>query len=236
MKGVRAVFRKEFRSYLQSSMGYIYLVVFLVLANWLFLRGFFIVNQLSFRSFFLLMPWLFLLFIPAITMRIWAEERKLGTIEILFTLPLKESQVLIGKFLASLAFLGISLLLTLPLPITGAFLGSPDVGQIVGGYLGALFLGAAYISIGTFASSLTDSQIVAFILGAIICFALFLVGENFVLVTLPPSIASVFRYLGLGSHFDSIARGVIDSRDVIYYLSVIWFFLYLSLRVVEDKR
>ncbi len=236
MRGVKAVFKKEIRSYLQSSMGYIYLVVFLVLVNWLFLRGFFIINQLSYRSFFMLLPWLFLLFIPAITMRLWAEERKLGTIEVLFTLPLKESDVLLGKFLASLAFLAISLLLTLPLPLTGLFLGSPDLGEIVGGYLGALLLGAAYISIGIFASSLTDSQIVAFILGAIICFGLFIVGQDFVLITLPTSIASVLRYLGLGAHFESIARGVIDTRDIIYYLSIIGFFLYLSLRTVEEKR
>jgi len=236
MKTISAVFKKEFRSYFTSPMGYIYLIVFLVLTNWLFLKGFFIINQANFRGLFSIFPWLFLLFVPAISMRLWAEEKKLRTIEVVFTLPVKEHEVLIGKFLAAFAFLSISVLLTLPLPITTALLGKPDWGQIVSGYIGSLLLGAAYLSIGLFASALSENQIVAFILGSLFCFILFVVGEDFVLMSLPSWISPFLQYFGLGYHFDSILRGVIDSRDIIYYISVISLFLFLNVRALEWER
>jgi len=236
MRVLFAVFKKEFRSYLASPMGYIYLVVFLILANWFFFRGFFLVNQASLRSLFGMFPWLFLLFVPAITMRLWAEERKLRTLEVLLTLPVKDHQVALGKFLASLVFLILSLVLTLPLPLSISLIGKLDWGQVVCGYLGAILLGASYLAIGLFASSLSESQIVAFILGALFCFILFLVGEEIVLYSMPTKVASFLQYLGLGYHYDGIARGVIDSRDVLYYLSVVVFFLYLNLRTLEVRR
>jgi len=236
MRVLFAVLKKEFRSYLASPMGYIYLVVFLILSNWFFFRGFFLINQASLRSLFGMFPWLFLLFVPAITMRLWAEERKLRTLEVLLTLPVKDYQVALGKFLASVAFLVLSLVLTLPLPLSISLIGKLDWGQVVCGYLGAILLGASYLAIGLFASSLSESQIVAFILGALFCFILFLVGEEIVLYSMPTSIASFLQHLGLGYHYDGIARGVIDSRDVIYYLSVVVFFLYLNLRTLEVRR
>jgi ABC-2 type transport system permease protein len=217
-------------------MGYIYLVVFLVLVSWVFLRGFFLIGQASFRGLFSILPWVFLLFVPAITMRLWAEERKLGTDELLMTLPITSSQAVCGKFLASLAFLAISVGLTLILPLTGFAIGNPDPGPIVCGYIGALLMGASYLAIGMFASNLTDNQIAAFVIGIFICFALFIIGENIVIMTLPGFIAGLFRFLGLGTHFQSIARGVIDTRDVIYYFSVIGFFLFLNVRTLETRR
>ena len=236
MRTTLAVFKRELKGYFSSPMGYIYLVVFLVLTNWLFLRGFFITNQANFRGLFSIFPWIFLLFIPAVTMRLWAEERKLNTLEVLFTLPVRDHEVLLGKYLASLAFVAISLALTLLLPLTGAAIGKPDFGQIAGGYIGTFLLGATYLAIGLFASSLTENQIVAFIVGTLLCFAFFIIGEDIVTFSLPSALASLFQEFGLAYHFRSVVRGVIDSRDIIYYLSMIFFFLFLNLRTLELKR
>lgn len=189
------------------------------------------------RGFFSVMPWMYLFFVPAVTMKLWAEERKLGTVEILMTLPIKDFEVVLGKFLASFALLGVTILLSFSLPIAVASLGDPDGGPIVGGYIGLLLMGAAYLSIGLFASTLTENQIIGFIVGIALCFVLLIIGQEFVLFRIPsPWLASFFRYLGLGTHFSSILRGVIDSRDLIYYFSLIGFFLYLStLRVQMQK-
>ena len=189
------------------------------------------------RGFFSVMPWMYLFFVPAVTMKLWAEERKLGTVEILMTLPIKDFEVVLGKFLASFALLGVTILLSFSLPIAVASLGDPDGGPIIGGYIGLLLMGAAYLSIGLFASTLTENQIIGFIVGIGLCFVLLIIGQEFVLFRIPsPWLASLFRYLGLGTHFSSILRGVIDSRDLIYYFSLIGFFLYLStLRVQMQK-
>ncbi len=231
-----AVMKKELKSYYNSTMGYIITVVFLGLTSWLFFKTFFLYGEATMRPYFNMLPVIFMLFMPAITMRQWAEERKLGTIEVLFTLPLKDTEILLGKYFASLVFLVVMMFLTVTIPISIALIGSPDPGEIISGYLGALLLGGAYLAIGLFASSLTSSQIVAFILGLLFSFVLFIVGESFVTVTLPPAIAPLIRYFGLGYHFDSIARGVIDLRDVIYYLTVIVTFLYLTYIVIKERR
>ncbi len=236
MRTVGSIFKKEFRGYFNSPMGYIYIVVFLVLVNWLFLRTFFIVNQASLRSMFSLFPWMFLLLVPAVTMRLWAEEKKLGTIEILFTLPVKEHEILLGKYLSALAFLSVSIALTLPLPLSVALLGHIDWGQLIASYIGAILLGGAYLAIGIFASSLTENQIVAYILGALFTFILFIVSADIVLFTLPSKMASILQYMGLGYHYENLLRGVIDSRDIIYYLSVIGLFLFLNYELLEGRR
>lgn len=236
MRAVFSIYKKEWRSYLNSPMGYIYLIVFLIIANWLFLRGFFLISQASMRGFFSIIPWLFLLFVPAVSMRLWAEERKLKTLEVLFTLPIRDQDALLGKYFAALTFIALSLALTLPLPIVISLLGNLDWGEVVGGYLGALFLGATFLAIGSFASSLTDNQIVAFIVGALISFGLLILSQDIVLYSMPPKIAPILQYLGLDYHYEGLARGVIDSRDILYYLSVIVLFLYFNLRVLEVKR
>ncbi len=236
MKSTLAIFKKELRAYFISPMGYIYLVVFLILLMWIFFRSFFIVNQASVRTFFDLLPWAFLLFIPAISMRLWTEERRLGTIELMLTYPVSDTQVLLGKYLAAVFFLLITLILTLPLPISVSIIGNLDWGVVFTGYLGAFLLGSAYLSIGLFASSISYNQIVSYLLGAVFIFLLYLVGMQFVLMTLPPKIASILQYLGLGYHYQSITRGVVDLRDILYYLSVIAIFLYLNLRSIELYR
>jgi len=236
MRNIIHIFWKEFRSFFSSPVAYIFIISFLLVTTWLFFRTFFLMNQSSLRAFFSFLPWVFLFLAPAITMRSWAEEKKLGTIEMLMTLPVRDYEIVLGKFLSGFVFLVVALCLTFPLPVTVIALGYPDPGPIWGGYLGSFLLGGAYLSVGLFASSLTENQIVAFILAIVICFVLLIVGENFVLLNMPNTLVSVFSYLGLGAHFESIGRGVIDSRDIVYYLSVIGFFLYLNQLSIESRK
>src|SRR4030042_6522472 len=225
MNHITAIIKKELRNYFNSPLAYIFIRIFLVVSSWLFFRSFFIQSQATMRSYFALMPWLFLFLIPAVTMRLWAEEKKLNTQEILFTWPIKDYEAILGKFLASLIFITTTLILSLSIPITISFIGGLDWGIVIASYLGALFLGAAFLAIGLFISRLTDNQIIAFFLAVALSFAIFIVGEDFVLYSLPNFLVNLAQYLGLGSHFASINRGVLDSRDILYYLSVIGFFL-----------
>ena len=236
MTNITTIFQKEFKSYFSSPVAYIFIVSFLVVTSWLFIRTFFIADQSSMRPFFSILPWIFLFLAPAITMRSWAEEKKLGTIEILMTLPVKGWEIVVGKFLSGFFFLSLTVCLTFPLAVTVYMLGSPDMGPIWGGYLGAFLLGGAYLAIGLFASSITENQIVSFIIAIIICFAFLVIGEDFVVFYAPSSIVPILSYLGLGAHFQSIGRGVIDSRDILYYLSIIVFFLFLNHIVIEQKK
>ncbi len=236
MNPIFAIFKRELKEYFNSAIAYICITVFLVLVNWLFFRGFFIEGQANLRQFFNLIPWIFLFFIPAITMRLWAEEKRLGTYEILMTLPVKDYEVVLGKFLASYMFLFITIALTIGIPITVAYLGDPDWGPIIGGYVGILLMGGVYLAIGLFCSSLTLNQIVAFIISITLAFVLFIIGENIVLFAIPNFLVPSFEYLGLANHFDNISSGVIDSRDIIYYLSLIFFFLYLNVRTLESRK
>jgi ABC-2 type transport system permease protein len=235
IKTIYILFRKELMSYFNSPIAYIFIGVFLVIGNWLFLKNFFLIGQVSMRAYFDLLPWIFLFLSPAITMRLWAEEKKTGTIEFLLTLPVTDWQVVLAKFFSSLAFILISLLLSITLPITLAILGNVDWGPIIGGYLGALFLGGAYLSLGLFISSLTKNQIIAFVLGLVACFMAFIVGADFVLIGAPKFAAPIMKFLGLGSHFYNITKGVIDSKDIIYYGSFIFIFLWLNARIIQSR-
>jgi ABC-2 type transport system permease protein len=236
MHNIGVIAGKEFRAYFSSVIAYIFITLFLAVSGWLFMQSFFLLGQASLRSFFSLLPWLFLIFVPAVAMRLWAEEKKLGTIELLMTFPVRDSEVVLGKFLAAIGFLAVALFLSFPLALTAAYVGDPDWGAICGGYLGALLLGAAYLAIGLFVSSLTENQIVAFLVSAVACFALYIVGEDFVLFRVPQFMVGFLSYLSLGTHFESIGRGVLDTRDLLYYLSVIGFFLFLNVRSVESRK
>jgi ABC-2 type transport system permease protein len=227
---------KEFKAFFVSPIAYVFITVYLVVTNFLFFQGFFLINQADMRGYFGLLPWVFLFFVPAITMRTWAEEKKVKTLEILLTWPVSDLQVVLGKFLAAFAFLAVAILLSITIPITIVFLGNPDVGAIICSYVGALLMGAAYLAIGLWISSLTENQIVAFILGVVATFILFIIGSPFVTMAAPSLIVPVLTYLGLGTHFDSIGRGVIDTRDIIYYLSIIGFFLFLNVRSLESRK
>ncbi|OPX23169.1 MAG: ABC transporter [Planctomycetales bacterium 4484_113] len=233
------IYKKELKSYYESPIAYIFMVVFLAVAVWVFFRGFFLIGEVSLRGLFGIIPWLCLFFIPAISMRLWAEERKTGTNELLFSLPVEEWEVVLGKYLAALLVYTVTLLLTLPVAICVSFLGNLDWGVAIGSYVGALFLGAAVLSIGTFVSSLTTNQIVAFILGVIVVAGLMIVGEPIVTMFIPsslPWLVPYAQYLGLAQHFSSIARGVLDTRDFIYYLLLIVFPLYLTINAIRARK
>lgn len=232
----RVIALKEFRSYFYSPIAYVYLLAFVVLSNWFFFRIFFLTRQADMRPLFGFMPWFLLFLVPAVAMAKWAEERKSGTMELLLTLPVSDRSVVLGKFWGSMGLIAVALLLTLPLPVTVSVIGQLDWGPVIGGYLGLLLLSGTFLSIGLFISSLTQNQIVAFIVGIVACFVLYVLGEPLVTGTLPSWLASIADYLGAGAHFDSIGRGVIDSRDIIYYISVIGFFLWCNWRVVHTRR
>ncbi len=236
MRNIFTIFQKEFKSYFNSPIAYIFIITFILFSSWLFFRTFFLVDQAHLRPLFSIFPWLFLILAPSITMRAWAEEKKMGTIEVLMTLPLKDYEVVLGKFLASFFFMITTVVLTFPLAITVYSLGNPDTGSIIGGYMGAILMGGAYLSIGLFCSSLTKNQIVAFIISTVTCFILLIIGEDIVLMSAPDTFAPLFSYLGLGTHFESISRGVIDSRDLVYYFSTIGFFLFLNTLALESRK
>lgn len=231
---------KEFRTYIRTPIAFVFMTVFLVVMGWLFFwvgsRTFFQRGVLEMRGFFGNIPFVFLFFIPAISMRMWAEEKKLGTMEILLTLPLREWEVVLGKFLAGFTLLIATLFFTLPIPVMLGLVGRPDFGPIWGGYLGVVFLGAAYLAIGLFASSLTENQIVAFILAVVLCFVLYIFGHLTLQGILPSSLESFVFKMSLYSHYESIQRGVLDTRDIFYYLSIILFFLFLNVRVIQGRR
>lgn len=234
-RNIYTIFKKEFAMYFNSTIAYIFITVFLVVSTWIFMSGFFVQGQVEMRSFFTLLPWIFLFFVPAVTMRLWAEERKSGTIEVLLTLPFRDFEVVMGKYLAAFAFLVLTILLTFPIPVSLMMLGEPDMGPIIGGYLGSFLLGGAYLAVGLFVSSFSDNQIVAFIIAVVISFVFLIIGEQFVLQSLPDSAKPVAAYFGLGYHFMNIGKGVIDTRDIVYYLSFIFVFIYATMRQIESR-
>ncbi|MBN1578673.1 MAG: ABC transporter permease [Chitinispirillaceae bacterium] len=236
MNNVMAFFKKEFKSFFISPIAYVFITVYLVVTNFLFFQGFFIINQADMRGYFSLLPWVFLFFVPAITMRSWAEEKKVHTLELLLTWPVSDIEVVLGKFLACFCFLTTAILLSITIPITIVAMGNPDMGPIVGGYLGAILMGAAYLAIGLWVSSNTENQIIAFILGVVATFILFMIGNPFVTMVAPKWMVPIFGYIGLGNHFESIQRGVVDSRDVIYYLSIVGFFLFLNVQSLGSRK
>lgn len=228
------VFKKEFRSYFNSPIAYIVLVVFIGVSGWFFSQQLFLGGQANISGFLGIAPLLFLLLIPAICMRLIAEERSLGTIEVLSTLPLKDHEIVIGKWLASFALILVGLCATLIYPITVAFLGPLDWGSVSASYIGLVLLSLFFTSIGIFTSSITSSQIVAFVVGVVISFFFFVIGK--ILFVIPSPFVSIFEYLGIDYHFTSITRGVIDSRNVIYFLSVTFLFVYGAIYNVRKTK
>ena len=204
MDNILALFKKEFKSYFLSPIAYVFITVFLVVSNFLFFQGFFLINQADMRSYFELLPWIFLFFVPAVTMRSWAEEKKGRTLELLLTWPVSDVEVVAGKFLAAFSFLSIVTLLSVTIPITILCIGKPDLGPIIGGYVGALFMGGAYLAIGMWVSSYTENQIIAFILGVVATFALFIVGNPFFTMAVPQwaqAVVPALSYLWPGEPF-----------------------------------
>jgi ABC-2 type transport system permease protein len=224
MRPAIAVMWRELRSYFVTPVAYVFLVIFLVLAGILtFYAGdFYERGQADLQPFFVMHPWLYLILVPAVTMRMWAEEAKGGTLELLLTLPLTLWQAMLGKFLAAWLFVGLALALTFPIWITVNYLGSPDNGVILAGYLGSWLMAGTFIAIGACLSALTRSQVVAFILTALVCVLLILAGQpqvlDFFQGALPRRLINAVAHLSMLQHFEAISRGVLDVRDLLYFL------------------
>jgi len=234
MQQILAILTKELKDYFISPIAYIVISVFLLVTGWFFFATFFLYNQADLRNFFSLLPIIFSFVIPAITMRLFAEERHVGSYEILFTLPLSTTGIIAGKFLAGVIFMGVALLPTIAYPIFISFLGQLDWGPVLGGYIGAILLAAAFTAIGLLASSLTRNQIIAFIVGMIICFALTLIQH--MLFFVPRWLLRVVGNLGVELHFQNIAKGIIDSRDILYFVSIIFISLYGTYIAIQEKK
>jgi ABC-2 type transport system permease protein len=224
---------KELKDYFISPIAYIVISIFLLATGWFFFTTFFYYNQADMRNFFGLLPMTFAFLIPAVTMRLFSEEMNVGSYELLLTLPVTFKDILLGKFLAGVLFVAAALVPTFAYPICIAFMGQLDWGAVAGGYLGALLLGAAFVAVGLFSSSLTRNQIIAFIVAMAICFSLTLIDK--MLFFFPGSLLGIIGYLGADSHFQNIAKGVVDSRDILYFLSVVFIGLYGTHLVMQEK-
>ena len=225
--------KKELKDYFISPIAYIVISIFLLATGWFFFTTFFYYNQADLRNFFGLLPITFAFLIPAVTMRLFSEEMNVGSYELLLTLPVTFKDILLGKFLAGVLFVATALVPTFAYPICIAFMGQLDWGVVAGGYLGALLLSAAFVAVGLFSSSLTRNQIIAFIVAMAICFSLTLIDK--MLFFFPGSLLGIIGYLGADSHFQNIAKGIVDSRDILYFLSVVFIGLYGTHLVMQEK-
>lgn len=221
-----AVFKRELRSYFTTPLAYVFLVVFLFFSGYLtFKQGFFEIRQADMQAFFLNMPLLFVFLVPAVSMRLWSEERRVGSIELLFTLPITVKQAVLGKFFSAWLFLVIALALTFPMVITVAYLGEPDVSLIITGYLGSVLMAGSFLAIGCFFSAVSKNQVISFVLSVVACAILVYAGMpttlNYLSTFLPAGLVSAIGTMSLQSHFDSLQRGVIEFKDISYFVLLI---------------
>ena len=237
-----SISKRELKGYFGSPVAYVFIFFFLVFCGFFTFQfsSLYESNQASLRGFFVWQPWLYLFLIPAVAMRLWAEERRSRTIEILLTLPVTVGQAVMGKFFAAWIFIGIALLLTFPMVITVAYLGNPDLGAILTGYLGCFLMAGAYLSVGSLMSSLTRSQVIGFVFSVFVCLILVLAGwppvTDWFVSWAPVSVVDFIVNLSFITHFDSIQRGVIDSRDLLYYASVMFFMLFINTAVLNMRK
>lgn len=230
------IFFKELKSYFISPIAYIVISIFLLVVGALFFNTVFLFRQASLTRFFAMLPTAFTFIVPALTMRLFSEEVNIGTYELLLTLPITFRDIILGKFLAAVAFIGVMLSPTLLYGVTLSFLSEGmDWGPIIGGYIGAILLAAAFCAIGLLASALTRNQVVAFIIGVFICFMLTIM-LDFLIFFLPQSVVDLFNHFSANHHFQNIAKGVIDSRNILYFLSVCFVFLYGANLIMQEKK
>ena len=228
INNIKAISKRELTSYFGSPVAYVFIVIFLLLIGFFtfYIGNFFEVGQADLRGFFQWHPWVFLFLIPAVAMRLWAEERRLGTIELVLTLPVSPFEVITGKFLAAWLFISIAIVLTLPMVFTVLYLGDPDLGAIICGYLGSILMAGAFLSIGSMTSSLTRSQVISFIIAVVACLFFILAGFSPILAIMtgwaPIWLIDLVSQLSFLTHFSSISRGVLDLKDVLYFLSMIF--------------
>lgn len=242
MRNALIIARRELAAYFGTPLAYVFAVIFVALtgAFAFYLGNFFDRGQADLQGFFLYHPWLYLMLVPAVAMRLWAEERKTGTIELLMTLPISPWEAIVGKFLAAWAFIGAALALTFPMWITVNVLGDPDNGVIFTSYLGSFLMAGAFLAIGSCISALTKNQVIAFIVAAVICFLFVMSGVDLVQNTaralLPGVLVQAISSMSFLTHFDQIARGVISLPGLVFYLSMIVFFLFANAIIIEQKK
>ncbi len=242
MSGTLTIFRRELRSYFATPVAYVFIVIFLLMSGafTFYMGDFYERGQADLQPFFMFHPWLYLFLVPAVAMRMWAEERKSGTIELLLTLPVTLWQAVFGKFLAAWAFIAIALALTFPIWLTVNYLGDPDNGVIFASYLGSLLMAGAFLAIGSCISATTRNQVVAFILTVVVCFLLLLAGFPLVLdvfhAIAPQGVVDAIAGLSFLTHFTSISKGVIDLRDLVYFVLMIGVWLYATAVVIDMKK
>jgi len=242
MNIIKALFRRELQSYFSTPVAYVFIVIFLVLMGTFtfYLGGFYEQGQADLRAFFNFHPWLYLFLVPAISMRLWAEERKTGSVELLMTLPITPWEAVLGKFLAAWAFTGIALSLTFPIWFTVNYLGDPDNGTILAAYVGSFLMAGGFLAIGSCLSAITRNQVIAFVISVVVCFGFLLSGFPMVLDAFrgwaPQVIIDAIASLSFLTHFSNISRGVIDFRDLLYFGLLISTFLYANTIVLQWKQ
>ncbi len=234
MTGLAAVYRREVAGYFGQPVAYIVITAYLLMCGWFFTSGLFLIGQADVRGYLDVAPTILVFFAPALTMRLLAEEWRNGTMELLLTLPVRDAEVVVGKYLAAFTVLVVAQVLTLAYPITVGLLGPVDIGQVVTGYFGLLLLGAAFLAVGVLASALTSSQVVAFIVSFFVCFGLFLLGKS--LPFLPTPLLPLFDYLAVDTHFANLTKGVIDSRDVLYFLTIVLICLAGTVHALQGRK
>ena len=242
MRNIWIIAKRETVSYFATPLAYVFIVIFLALSGALafYIGGFMSRGQADLQPFFDYHPWLYLLLIPAISMRLWAEERKTGTIENLMTLPISAAEAVIGKFLAAWAFAGIALALTFPMWITVNVLGNPDNGVILASYVGSLLMAGAFLAIGSCVSALTKNQVIAFIIAATVCFLFTMSGLELVLnvfrLWAPDLLVDTIASLSFLTHFNAVTKGVIELRDIIYFASMMAVWLLATIVTVDLRK
>jgi ABC-2 type transport system permease protein len=242
MRNIKAIMKRELHGYFSTPVAYVFIVIFLFMTGifTFYVGSFYERNQADLEPFFNFHPWLYLFLLPAIAMRLWSEERKTGTIELLMTLPVTVADAVVGKFLAAWIFSAIALALTFPIWITVNYLGEPDNAVILSAYIGSLLMAGGFLAIGSCVSALTRSQVIAFVIGAAICFLFVLSGFPMVLnlfqAWAPQALIDVIASFSFLTHFSSISKGVIDLRDLVYFVLLILFWLYATVVVIDIKK
>jgi ABC-2 type transport system permease protein len=242
MRSTVTILKRELRSYFTTPVAYVFIVIFLLLAGILtfYMGGFFEREQADLAPFFFFHPWLYLILVPAISMRLWAEERKTGTIELLLTLPISTGQAVLGKFLAAWVFTAVALFATTPIWITVNYLGNPDNGVILAAYIGSLLMAGGYLAIGSCISAMTSNQVIAFVVSLVACLAFILAGLPAVLDIFtgwaPQAVIDTVSSFSFMTHFNSISKGVIDLRDLIFFGSLIGCFLLANTLILDAKK
>jgi ABC-2 type transport system permease protein len=241
MNSFKAVFKRELKSYFATPLAYVFLVIFLFFAGYLtFKQGFYEMRQADMRTFFMNLPLLFVFMVPAVAMRLWAEERKVGSIELLFTLPITIRQAVLGKFFAAWLFIAIALTLTFPMVITVCYLGDPDAGLIVTGYIGSLLMAGGFLAIGCFFSAVSKNQVISFVLAVVVCAVLVYAGMpttmNYLSTFMPAGLVSAIEGMSFQGHFESIQKGVLEFKDLAYFVLIIAGWIAACTIVLDERK